>query len=290
MTRKARSKATKKAAPTATTAGGLCFVVMPYGEPFDSYYAEVYAPAVRAAGLEPVRADSLFRSSSILDDIWRLTRDAQVLLADMSTRNPNVFYELGLAHAIARPVVLVAASIDDVPFDLRGLRVIIYNKDDAFWGDKLSDAIRKALTETLTDIRGAIPPTFLQSAPPTHAPQEDAITLELRKLQDTVRALQASLPQAKKENPVREAKNRAADLRRFEEAEAHLYSSVPTISPYQVLIITSSVRDGHREIAAETLRRIIGISPEESETLVDELEAILRPPRDDFFQASRDET
>jgi hypothetical protein len=208
----------------------------------------------------------------------------------MSTRNPNVFYELGLAHAIARPVVLVASSIDDVPFDLRGLRVIVYNKDDAFWGKKLFDSIQKALAETLKDIRGAVPPTFLQAAPPTHAPQEDAITLELRKLQDTVRALQTSLPQAKKENPVQEVKSRAVDLRRFVEAESYLYSHVPKIRPYEVLIITSSVRDGHREIAAETLRQIVGVSPEEAETLVDELESILRPPRDDLLQAGRDET
>ncbi|HYP53765.1 MAG TPA: hypothetical protein VEQ42_09515, partial [Pyrinomonadaceae bacterium] len=281
MTRKPRGKTPKKTETTAETAGGLCFVVMPYGEPFDGYYAEVYAPAVRGVGLEPVRADSLFRSSSILEDIWRLTRDAKVLLADMSTRNPNVFYELGLAHAIARPVVLVASSIEDVPFDLRGLRVLIYNKDDAFWGKKLSDAIQKALLETLKDLRSAVPPTFMESAPPTHVPREDAITLELRKLQDTVRAMQASLPQATKESPVQAVLSRPA-LQRVKALD-HLYSRAPIIIT-EGLGIISSVEKGYRKEAAEKLRNEAKLSPEEIETLLDELADILQSPKDELLR------
>jgi len=47
-----------------------------------------------------------------------------VLLADLTGKNPNVFYELGLAHALAKPVILIAETLDDIPFDLRALRVI----------------------------------------------------------------------------------------------------------------------------------------------------------------------
>lgn len=103
-----------------------CFVLAPFGLPFDRYYSNIFVPAVQDAGLLPIRADSLFRPSPIMDDIWRFVRGATVLIADLTTKNPNVFYELGLAHAIAKPVILVANTIDDVPFDLRGLRVLTY--------------------------------------------------------------------------------------------------------------------------------------------------------------------
>lgn len=63
--------------------------------------------------------------------------------------NPNVFYELGLAHALNKPVVLVSSNEDDVPFDLRHIRVIIYDQTDPFWGqkliDKVADNIRSAI-------------------------------------------------------------------------------------------------------------------------------------------------
>src|SRR5436305_9907878 len=113
MPRKAKPKVQQELEAT----DHLCFVIMPYGDPFDRYYLNIYTPAVRDAGLKPIRADSLFKPSPIIGDIWRFTKQAKVLLADMSERNANVFYELGLAHAVAQPVVLVASSVDDVPFD-----------------------------------------------------------------------------------------------------------------------------------------------------------------------------
>src|ERR1051326_7232713 len=95
-----------------------CLVLMPFADPPDRYYKPIYSVAISEAGLKPVRADSLFTSTPIMDDIWRLVQDSTVLLADLTGRNPNVFYELGLAHAISKPVVLVAETMDDVPFDL----------------------------------------------------------------------------------------------------------------------------------------------------------------------------
>jgi hypothetical protein len=76
-----------------------CFVLMPFGEWFDRYYKDIYVPAIKEAGFEPLRADSLFNSGSVIEQIWQQIRKAKVLLADLTGRNPNVFYELGLAHA-----------------------------------------------------------------------------------------------------------------------------------------------------------------------------------------------
>jgi len=122
-----------------------CFTVMPFGGYFNDYYKRIYKPAIAEAGLVPTRADDLSRSSAIINDIWSFTKKAKIVLADLTGQNPNVFYELGLAHALAKPVVLIASSIDDVPFDLRALRVLIYDNNDPHWGESLKKEIAKAI-------------------------------------------------------------------------------------------------------------------------------------------------
>ncbi len=138
-----------------------CFIIMPFGGWFDQYYSDIYMPAIENAGFEPKRADDLYRPGNIVNDIWTYTKEASVVLADLTNKNPNVFYELGLAHAITKPAVLITGSMDDVPFDLRSLRVIVYDKNSPNWGEALGDKIEKALTETIQNPEDAIPPTFL---------------------------------------------------------------------------------------------------------------------------------
>jgi hypothetical protein len=165
-----------------------CFVIMPFGSPFDRYYQNIFAPAVRDAGLEPKRADSLFRPSPIMADIWKFVREAAVLVADVSGKNPNVFYELGLAHAIGKPVIIVATTLDDVPFDLRGLRVLIYEKENENWGAELRAVMQASLEETLRDVVSAVPQMFL-GKPKVELPSEDPLRHELRRLSEEVSAL-----------------------------------------------------------------------------------------------------
>ena len=95
--------------------------MMPFGHWFDRYYKEIYVPAIKEAGLEPVRGDELFSTGSVMEQIWEQICKSRVLLADLTDKNANVFYELGLAHAAKKPVVFTAAKVEDVPFDLRHL-------------------------------------------------------------------------------------------------------------------------------------------------------------------------
>lgn len=139
-----------------------CFVIMPFGGWFDKYYVEIYIPAIEDAGFEAKRADDLYRPGNIVNDIWKYTKEATVLLADLTNKNPNVFYELGLAHAITKPAILITATMEDVPFDLRSLRVIDYDKNSPNWGDILKERITKSLLETLKNPKDAIPPTFFE--------------------------------------------------------------------------------------------------------------------------------
>lgn len=141
-----------------------CFVIMPFGGWVGGYYESIYAPAIKAAGLEPHRADDLNRPSTIVHDIWEYTKAARLLLADLTERNPNVFYELGLAHAIAKPAILVADSIEAIPFDLRHLRVIVYNKNDPGWGSRLGASITSSVLEVLKSPKASVLPAFLNVA------------------------------------------------------------------------------------------------------------------------------
>jgi len=134
---------------------------MPFGGWYDDYYKNIYKPAIAEAGLVPKRADDLSRTSTIINDIWSYTKEATIVLADLSDENSNVFYELGLAHALAKPVVLIASSIDEVPFDLRALRVLVYDRNDPHWGDLLKKAIVKSIGELLIAPTRSVLPTFL---------------------------------------------------------------------------------------------------------------------------------
>jgi hypothetical protein len=73
-----------------------------------------------------VSADDIWENHHIMDDVISLLWRARVVVADLTSKNPNVFYETGIAHSLGRDVVQIAQSIEDVPFDLRGIRTLTY--------------------------------------------------------------------------------------------------------------------------------------------------------------------
>jgi hypothetical protein len=77
-------------------------------------------------GLVAKRGDDFFSSHHVMSDIWRAIWFSQVIVADCTARNPNVFYEIGVAHTIGKPVILITQNDDDVPFDLRAISYIKY--------------------------------------------------------------------------------------------------------------------------------------------------------------------
>jgi len=71
-----------------------------------------------------------------------------------------VFYELGLAHAAKKPVVFTAGALEDVPFDLRHLRVVIYDSRDPYWGEKLKQSLASYLRAAKSDPARSVPQPF----------------------------------------------------------------------------------------------------------------------------------
>lgn len=137
--------------------GESCFVMMPFAAPHGDYYSKVYKPAIEKVGLRPVRADTeIFGTGKIMDQIWSGIHSAKVLVAELTTRNPNVFYELGLAHALEKPVVLVSGNESDVPFDLKHIRVIYYDTSDPFWGNKLMDKVAENILSAIANPQEAV--------------------------------------------------------------------------------------------------------------------------------------
>lgn len=78
----------------------------------------------------------------------------------MIGKNANVFYELGLAHAAQKPVVFTSANLEDVPFDLRHLRVLIYDVRDPFWGERLKTSVTAYLKNAKNEPERSIPQPF----------------------------------------------------------------------------------------------------------------------------------
>jgi len=136
---------------------------MPFALPHGDYYSKIYKPAIEKAGLKPVRADAeIFGTGKIIDQIWSGINAAKVLV-ELTTRNPNVFYELGLAHALEKPVVPVSLNEADIPFDLKHIRVIYYDMTDPFWGSKLLDKVAENILSAIEHPEEAVLKRTLQN-------------------------------------------------------------------------------------------------------------------------------
>ncbi len=126
----------------------LVFVLSPFGEPFDTIFSDHIRPTVeQIENLDCLRADNIYDNRPVIDDIWRLTNEARMLIAELTGKNANVFYEAGLAHAIGKEVILIAQSMDDVPFDLKHRRCIVYE-----YTPKGIDRFQHELEHTITNV------------------------------------------------------------------------------------------------------------------------------------------
>lgn len=103
------------------------FVLMPFSPDLRPVYDDHIKLVATDLEFTVARADDdFFGAHAIVSDIWDAIYNSKVVIADCTGRNPNVFYEIGIAHTIGRPTILISQTIEDVPFDLRYLRCIIY--------------------------------------------------------------------------------------------------------------------------------------------------------------------
>lgn len=105
------------------------FIVSQFGDYYDVLYDEVIKPICEELNYNPVRGDEVASCTLILNDIITSIRNASVIIADITPDNPNVFYEVGYAHALAKPTILLCEKgiRDKLPFDVSGFRTIFYD-------------------------------------------------------------------------------------------------------------------------------------------------------------------
>lgn len=130
----------------------LCFVIMPFSDKLNPIYDSIIKPVLTELKLNSLRADEIFTSRPIIDDIWKNIRKSKFLIADLTDRNPNVFYELGLAHALSKEVILLTQDLADIPFDLRHYRIIVY-QDSISGSDKLKSTLKEFIVELETKMK-----------------------------------------------------------------------------------------------------------------------------------------
>ena len=124
------------------------FIIMPFEKPWsDRIWKKMLKPTCRNLGMEAVRADGLY-GQNVMEDVWRGLATARIIIADITGRNPNVFYELGIAHTLGKEVILLTQNEKDIPFDLKGFRHIIY-EDNLDGYKKLRQELRTSFEHIL---------------------------------------------------------------------------------------------------------------------------------------------
>jgi hypothetical protein len=103
----------------------LVSVMMPFNIGFAQVYRSI-RQSVEAAGLRAQRADDIWEAPAVMQDVVSLIDRSRVVICDCTGRNPNVFYEVGIAHTLGREVILITQNEADIPFDLRHLRHVQY--------------------------------------------------------------------------------------------------------------------------------------------------------------------
>lgn len=120
------------------------FVVMSFKDEFRPIYKDHIVKVANSLKLVATRADDFFGAHHIMSDVWEAINAARVIIADCTERNPNVFYEIGVAHTLGRPVILITQNAGDVPFDLQSIRYIVYQYTPPGMA-----TFKKVLTQTL---------------------------------------------------------------------------------------------------------------------------------------------
>ncbi|MFQ5769420.1 MAG: TRAFs-binding domain-containing protein, partial [bacterium] len=143
----------------------LCFVLMPFGQKkdpsgrpdidFDRIYTEAIEPGIQAAGMLPIRADEERTGGIIHRAMFERLLLCDFAVADLTTANANVFYELGVRHAVRPSTTLsIFATQQNIPFDVNYLRSLPYDlgKDNQF-GTAEATQLKKSLQKRLTELR-----------------------------------------------------------------------------------------------------------------------------------------
>ncbi len=133
---------------------GDIFMIMPFADAFKGIYTDVIRPLVKELGLSITRGDEFTSANGvIMEEVWSALNNCQFVIAEITGGNDNVFYELGIAHTLNKPAILItqATAPEKVPFDIRHLRYIQY-ENTVSGGAKLRDDLKASIARLLSDL------------------------------------------------------------------------------------------------------------------------------------------
>jgi hypothetical protein len=169
------------------TSNKPCFVISPIGENgseirkrADQVFKHVIEPAVGNCGYDAVRADKISEPGMITSQVIQHIVDDQLVIADLTGSNANVFYELAIRHAIRKPLVQLIQKGEKIPFDVAGMRTIPVDHKDL-------DSVDEARTEIEKQIRA------IENKTPEEIDSPITVSIELQALRQSENPEQRSL-------------------------------------------------------------------------------------------------
>lgn len=129
------------------------FILMPLADEFSDVYKYLISDCLQNAGYVVKRADDIKSQRNIIGDIVEGIVKSDLIVADLTGANPNVYYELGIAHAFNKKVILLTQEIDELPFDLRSYRVVGYSTHFA----KMNQAKEELIELAVEAFNGSLP-------------------------------------------------------------------------------------------------------------------------------------
>jgi len=132
----------------------LCFVLMPFDTELTKFYESAVKPVVQEFNMACERADDIAAGNTdILNDVWIWLNEARFVIADLTGRNANVYYELGIAHTLGKRVVSIHKKSGEglaarLPFDVQNRRTI-FDEDTASGADRFKDDLRRTIKTIL---------------------------------------------------------------------------------------------------------------------------------------------
>lgn len=147
----------------------VCFVLSPIKQEksemrkrADSFFKNIIVPVSKTYKFQPQRGDMIFEPGNIMGQVIRQIITAQIIVADLTDLNPNVFYELGISHIFRKKVILFIHEGDPVPFDIVTDRYINYNLDNA-------DSIKKCKKQFSEHLKVCTNSNFAVGSSPINA-------------------------------------------------------------------------------------------------------------------------
>ena len=135
------------------------FILMPFEDNLTQIYTDIVRPAIESNNLVARRADDINTNNAIMQDIWKSICESRFIIADLTGRNANVMYELGIAHTVGKETILIhqensGGKSANFPFDIAHFRIISYG-NTASGGAKLRTDLSNTIDNVLAKLNSA---------------------------------------------------------------------------------------------------------------------------------------